>query len=100
MFAPFQWRVAFEASGVQFLAAIIIYDAGRLRAEPVFKFEILDLNADASNDLVFTYGPGINIYAGKYIRFMVHGEFRRAEQRSALRYRDRELLMVQLCFDI
>ena len=74
--------------------------AGRLRAEPVFKFEILDLNADAGDDLVFTYGPGINIYAGKYIRFMVHGEFRRAQQRSALRYRDRELLMVQLCFDI
>ncbi|MCP4600015.1 MAG: hypothetical protein GY847_05660 [Proteobacteria bacterium] len=68
--------------------------------EAVFKMEVLDTSMDIVDDEVLLYSPGINGYFGEYLRLMVQGEFRRSGSNGSTEYPDRELLMVQLCFDI
>ena len=72
----------------------------RLALEPVFKVEMLDPNHKVSDDQVLTYDAGFNSYIGKYLRLMIHGEFRRPAKNSAASYPGREILTAQLCFDI
>ena len=71
-----------------------------LALEPVFKFELLDPNHKVSDDQVFTYDAGFNSYIGKYLRLMIHGEFRRPAKNSAVQFPKQEILAVQFCFDI
>ena len=71
-----------------------------LALEPVFKVEMLDPNNKITDDQVLTYDAGFNTYIGKYLRLMIHGEFRRPAKNSAVQYPGREILAVQLCFDI
>jgi hypothetical protein len=73
----------------------------RFILEPAFKFELLELDAEHLDDHVFLYTVGLNTYLGKYFRIMVDGEFLRSEKYSDQRgYRDQEVFMVMLCFDI
>lgn len=76
-----------------------ISSALRFSLEPAFKFEILDPSADIVDDEVYLYGLGLNTYLGKYLRLMVHAEFRRSQRNSRGEYPDGEVLMVQFCFD-
>ncbi len=68
--------------------------------EPVFGIEMLEPNTKVMNDEVMVYSSGFNSYFGKYLRLMIHGEFRRPLINSSTRFPKQEVLSVQLCFDI
>ena len=72
----------------------------KLAVEPLFKMEVLDPDSKIVDDEVFTYSPGFNTYLGKYLRLMLHGEFRRPLRNSREAYPKQEKLIIQLCFDI
>lgn len=68
--------------------------------EPVFKIELLDPNTKVIDDQVLIYSPGFNIYISKYLRLMIQGEILRSAVNSRVRYPEREILAIQICFDI
>ncbi len=74
--------------------------------EPVFKMEILDPSSIYINDVVLLYSPGLNLYFGKWVRLMLHGEIQRVSEFTAESLhkkkngRSSEQFIAQFCFDI
>jgi hypothetical protein len=88
-------------SGVGILSYEYTFNTSRrLSVEPLFKMEVLDPNLDFIDDQVLLLNPGFNVYIGKYLRLMLHAEFRRGGENHLSKFRDREKLMLQLCLDI
>ena len=99
-------QVTDNAPGIFDVLAILSYkhtvsgSEPAIAVEPVFKFELLDPNTKVTADQVLVYSPGLNLYLGKYLRLMIHGELTRPSKNSAKRFPQDELLAFQLCFDI
>jgi hypothetical protein len=88
------------------LVAVISYaysfdTSFRFKLEPLFKFEFYEPQIKIADDTVWIFTPGINTYAGKYIRFMINGEFLRTSRNTLdSLYSDSEKIMALLCLDI